>query len=90
MSADDGIYVLKTPTKSENFEYRVAWAQAIENVEIPPADQQQKYMKMLFGKSEVYHDEDVALLTAAKMLKNCQYPPEYGMKIIEVNVPFPS
>lgn len=72
MSADNGVYILKTPRRDwpERFEYRVAHAQAIENViqqNASWADIQPAYAIMYFGDSTVFDHKADALLEAGIM-----------------------
>lgn len=95
MSADDGVYVLETPTTDgKGFEYRVTHAMAIENIhwdevegeqdEIVPT-QAQNY----WGESEVYTDKGQALVAAHDLAnKSKPWYPEYGVNLIHWNQPF--
>lgn len=81
MSADNGIYILKTP-KDEGFEYRVAELQAIENLnydeEAPDAESCEKYNQYLhtpcakciaWDKKYNSEDKDVLIRNARRMWK---------------------
>lgn len=96
MSADNGVYILKTsrrddPTKSE---YRVAHAQAIENVTQQDAfwaDIQPAYAVSIFGSSVVFDNKADALIEAGSIedeILSDEFCPilEYG--ICEVELPF--
>lgn len=98
MSADNGIYILRTPmwpikkgifyqNIHGSFEYRVAHCQAIENI-----DYSDLYMPLLFGKSKVFYKEDEAFEEASRMEKeilenDCVL--EYGICQIERGKYFP-
>lgn len=88
MSADNGIYILKTPSypiKKDNcytnrgsyYEYRVAYAMAIDNV-----DYSDLYLPALFGNSPVFQKEDEAWNYAKQLEEDCDYL-EYGICLIE-------
>ncbi len=96
MSADNGIYILKTPRRDDptKSEYRVAHAQAIENVternafwvEVQPA-----YAVMVFGNSTVFDNKSDALVEAGSIEDEIladEFCPilEYG--ICEIQLPF--
>lgn len=100
MSADNGIYILKTPARPVkinncyhnrhgSFEYRVAHAQAIDNV-----DYSDLYLPLIFGASVVHADSDKAMQEAIKleeqMSEEYGFGTEYGVSIIEKNVYFPN
>jgi len=66
MSADNGIYILRTPAppvkegnsyinQHSKYEYRVAHCQAIENI-----DYSDLYLPLLFGGSQIYNEQDAA------------------------------
>ncbi len=96
MSSDNGIYILETPRRDDPklFEYRVAHAQAIENViqqNARWADIQPAYAVLYFGDSTVFDNKSDALLEAGsiedKILEDDFCPiVEYG--ICEVDLPF--
>lgn len=100
MSADNGIYVLSTPTiikgpkgDIEVKEYRVAYAQAIENIYYykkgPLRDAE---LVRYFGESKVYHSRIDALVfahnKARQIVEECGIL-EYGVSEIEWPDPFP-
>lgn len=99
MSADNGIYILKTPArpiKNGNtytnqhgkFEYRVAHCQAIDNIEYSDL-----YLAVLFGDCEVLDDHHKALTKASKMADEILdegLPLEYGITNIEKDIRFPN
>lgn len=63
MSADNGIYIAKFPDG-----YRVAHAQAIEDVDYYPegSTERKGVLKLIFGKSEVYATLEEARTEAYK------------------------
>ena len=89
MSADNGIYILKSPDPQnpDKFVWRVANAQAIENLDYGDVPEKLKYIGYVFGKSEVYTDEDAAIKVAIEMVKSCYT--EYGMNFVEVDFVIP-
>lgn len=96
MSADNGIYILKTPRRDNptKSEYRVAHCQAIDNVcerNAFWADIQPAYAVMYFGNSTVFDDKSDALLEAGSIedeILSDEFCPvlEYG--ICEIELPF--
>lgn len=100
MSADNGIYILKTPAPAikkgdaytnqhGKFEYRVAHTQAIENI-----DYCHFYIPIIFGDCVVFTSKDAAEDEAFRMEKeiiNGDFPVlEYGISSIEKPFPFPN
>jgi hypothetical protein len=75
MSADNGIYIVKFPDG-----YRVAHAQAIENIDYDPAGSElrKNYLSQTFGRSKVFADKSAALLAAHEMADECSIL-EYGV-----------
>jgi len=68
MSADNGIYILETSGP----EYRVAYAQAIDNITYHPdrSDSQgwnEKQVRLYFSDSEVFNTEEEAFAEAQKI-----------------------
>lgn len=96
MSADNGVYILKTPRRDDptKSEYRVAHCQAIENVIEPNAfwaEVQPAYTVLRFGNSTVFDNEADALLEAGSIedeILSDEFCPilEYG--ICEIQLPF--
>ncbi len=100
MSADNGIYILKTPSATSLgiqltfFEYRVIHAQAIGNIHytpevfIPEIDKPINALELIryFGKAKVLGERGASLL-AEKMEKEIGYL-EYGVCSISLNKPF--
>lgn len=101
MSADNGIYVIKTKRTAkegpkghwtngkdkENFVYRVAHAQAIDNLDWYKEKQPYNlgaYMVSVWGESEVFTDESTALISAHKLAKTVHYT-EYGVNLIDMS-----
>jgi hypothetical protein len=90
MSADNGIYILKTrePGTLYTSEYRVVYAAAIENIYGPYNTKTEKYSMdekgicQYFGKSKVYPFGDLAW-TAAKALASQYEFLEYGISTIK-------
>lgn len=88
MSADNGVYILKTPrwpVKEGNyytnqhgkFDYRVAHCQAIDNI-----DYSDLYLPCYFGNSQVHDNEDDAWKEARQIAEDVDFL-EYGVSIIE-------
>jgi len=88
MSADNGIYILRTPTKGgDGFEYRVAHAQAIENLNYAGVVGDW-YTVVYFGNSEVHTGENSAFVAAAKEYEAHGWT-EYGICSIKRDEEFP-
>lgn len=88
MSADNGVYILKTPSwpirdhegytnQHGKFDYRVAHCGAIDNL-----DYSDLYLACYFGNSPILHDEDEAWKVARRMAETI-VPLEYGISVIE-------
>ncbi|MCB9819885.1 hypothetical protein H6796_01105 [Candidatus Nomurabacteria bacterium] len=106
MSADDGIYILTTKgTEQKPLEYRVAWAQAIENLLDPDTGFSSWYAIDIFGKSNVHSSLNEALEEAVGLLRDLQledsvvedgelvyvWVPEYGIQVEDFSdYPFPN
>lgn len=97
MSADNGIYILQTPTGSvlcpKVFEYRVVHAQAIDNIYWQHTKGNPKQVVSYFGKCEVFTNEGEARKLAFKMeeeVLNDDFCPvlEYGINTITLPHPF--
>lgn len=96
MSADNGVYILKTPARPiqhglgfyinqhGKFEFRVAHCQAIDNI-----DYSDLYMPLLFADSEVFESKEQALEEARKIYDSLDIC-EYGICTIEKDVIFPN
>lgn len=90
MSANNGIYILKTPIGDGDFEYRVAHCQAIENI----TDEHSLaiyHAVLYFGNSMVYKDVDIARAAAFTLEGNISFL-EYGISSITPGFdgPFPT
>lgn len=99
MSADNGVYILRTPRKmkknddnsyssQKGYEYRVTHCQAIDNV-----DYSDLYMPLLFGKSKVHFDIADAQAEARKMADGILEDDgilEYGIWMITKECQFPN
>lgn len=98
MSADNGIYILKT-TRSRKYEgiasvkcepypvYRVAYANAIDNFDYYKNNYPYNlgaYMKDVWGDSLVYINENTAVIAANEKLKQVGYT-EYGIQHIDAS-----
>lgn len=92
MSADNGIYILRTmapPVKvphgstyafenqHDKHHYRVAYCSAIDNL-----DYSDIYMPILFGKSKIFLDEKEAWDEARVLMNEVGYT-EYGICLID-------
>lgn len=75
MSADNGIYMLKSKDG-----YRVIKASAIENVWLNYDELDPNYLKKYFGKAEVFIDRSKAFDEALRL--ESQGTTEYGIKTI--------
>jgi hypothetical protein len=96
MSADNGIYVLKTIRNRRNegtawvqsephFVYRVAHTSAIENFEWYKENKPYNlgaYMVEVWGKSKVYTDSNQAIAEALKLAESIENL-EYGVSVID-------
>lgn len=87
MSADNGIYILvtKSATSRTGKEYRVIYAQAIDNMEFGKTQEEKEYSLVCsFGnpKTALFQVRDAAILHAHEMAKNYSYL-EYGVREID-------
>ena len=96
MSADNGVYILKTiKENSNNFEYRVAHAQNIEDVtpNIKYEDLHRCSMVYIFSRSKIFTDKKEADIEAKKIydeIMNSDCPiVEHGICIVNVDEVFP-
>lgn len=92
MSADNGIYILKTPNfKTGYTEFRVAHCQAIENINYP--DSEDKYLRMYFESSKIFTDQNNAFIEAQEIyneIMKSDFPIiEYGIQFITLDKEFP-
>lgn len=100
MSADNGIYILKTkaaePLIDSDFEYRVIEAGAIENLYFDPITGREgkspipEELYAYFGKEQVFRYERDAWNLAEEMLEACPLV-EYGICVLDhSDIVFPS
>lgn len=90
MSADNGIYILRTP-KGNGFEYRVANLQCIENYtwdrdhncESDNPDVHIENARTMWGNCKAFYSQQEALLEADKLLRE-SYICEYGICSIKI------
>lgn len=83
MSADNGIYILKT-TDNEKETYRVAHAQAIDNFGWYEQNEPEKfadYIKQVWGKSPTFFSIEKAYMYARELAQKYFYI-EYGIQEI--------
>lgn len=94
MSADNGVYILATSRGRGKREYRVAHAQAIDNLTDEPdyplhnPQLSEDYAVGLFGKCRVFTDQRIAEGYAIRMLEEIEQGSgvcEYG--IVQLNHP---
>ena len=89
MSADNGIYILKTKaSKGKGHEYRVSHAQAIENVyyDVSSGEQWENFIPerafQYFSEAKVLTDSKTALWTAHTLAETYSVL-EYGVSILD-------
>lgn len=100
MSADNGVYIGRFPT-DEGFEYRVAYAQAIENTdyrdymrwmrcdEEAARREAAESILLTFGARKVFVTEEDAWKEAALIHGKMEWT-EYGVSLLEFDRPFPT
>ncbi len=96
MSADNGVYLLKTPTLAGVFEWRVIHAQAIDNIFYDEAEHGEgnpKYVVDYFGEAPVFEKHTQALAFASQIYDDIMNDDwggivEYGICGIELPHPF--
>lgn len=95
MSADNGIYILKSP-KGDGFEFRIIHAQAIENIEYEPDREgyNTQELKRYFGKAKVFDNKEGAWKLAFEIEQDIlsdDFCPilEYGISSISLPFEFP-
>ena len=93
MSADNGIYILKTLSQSgRGSEYRIGYAAAIDNLTQPDRHEADKCARQIFGESMVLNTykgaQSVAKGIHYDLVKSGIYI-EYGIVLIELSKPFP-
>jgi hypothetical protein len=64
MSADNGIYIGKFPTKEGSFKFFVIEASAIDNVYYGPIEKQDTYRKELFSVGTSFINKEMAIAWA--------------------------
>lgn len=90
MSADNGVYILTTRSSdpSREYEYRVAYATAIENCYDPDPEYRSGIIKQIFGNKKVMYNLPTAKKVANRLydkLKNeSGWDIEYG--VIQLSV----
>lgn len=94
MSADNGIYILRTNKPyirdgnalypQEGYEYRVAHCQNIEDI-----DYSDLYLPVLFGDSHIFYSYIQAWEYATDLSQNYDYL-EYGISSVHKEVIFPN
>ena len=98
MSADNGVYILKTKGWKGKMEYRITHAQAIENLwyepDFPPGDPKglnKDDAQCTFGKSRVFTDLKLAQGYAMRIRDEGGYLVlEYGIQVLDFShIPFP-
>ena len=92
MSADNGVYILRSPIRPNlsGYEYRVAHAMAIDNISYEPNKEEfnTEELKRYFGKCSVFYDRTLALLSADKIAQTSEIL-EYGIQFINLPFVFP-
>ena len=95
MSADNGIYILKTPHrfKKDVFEWRVAECMNSEDFTLDALGGEPlwnlSYVWNYFSKCEVYTSGEAALQQALALYEKCTIC-EYGIRPITMDQPFPT
>ena len=89
MSADNGVYILKTPDGKNGFEYRVVHAQAIDNIYWEHPDGNPEQVVNYFGKCQVFKNGSDAFNKANDLVKEIisdEFCPilEYGVSQISL------
>lgn len=91
MSADNGIYILKSPVENGNgFEFRVIEAQAIENV-MDSDGVNSEYLIKYFGEAEVLNEQQAhekAFQMEQEIYKSEIPILEYGIRTITIGKSF--
>lgn len=92
MSANNGIYVLKSPVHPDfiEFEYRVLHAMSIENINYEPDIEgfNTGQLKRYFGQCIVFYDRVEALIEADGIAQRYEVL-EYGIQFISLPFVFP-
>lgn len=89
MSADNGVYIAKFPLVNGGFEYRVAHAMAIENVDCDIEQMQDVYRVLIWGDAESFSDETEAW-NQARLLASEYEILEYGVQQLTFDRPLPA
>jgi len=90
MSADNGIYILQSPTESGSLEYRIAHLQAIENHSFYGENGEKElcaYELLRWGNSKCYKSKSQALNNAHDLAETKPIL-VYGVKIIKSPIQF--
>jgi len=92
VSADNGIYVLKTPTENGEEEFRVIHAQAIENLWDENEEGNPEQVISYYGKARVFHNKEDASKEIKHLYDEIMSNPfcpilEYG--ICDISLPHP-
>lgn len=80
MSADNCIAVGEFPTKDGGKEYRVAHAQAVENLDFGGQEEQDYTRVCYFGDAKVFGDEELAMEEAERLAEATPVL-EYGIQL---------
>lgn len=92
MSADNGVYILKSPVHPDlgEFEYRVSYAMAVENINYKPNREgfNTEELKKYFGKCSVFYNRTEAIVFADEIAQTCEIL-EYGIQSISLPFVFP-
>ena len=89
MSADNGIYIAKFPDG-----YRVAYAQAIENIDYYPvgSKKRKKMLKRYFGRSPIFKKKKKAWEYASKIYDDMEKDEKengmFGVFILEYGISY--
>lgn len=92
MSANNGVYILKSPVHpdADVFEYRVVHAMSIENITNEPDTKgfNTEQLRRYFSKCVVFHNKTMALCVADEVVQECGFV-EYGIQSISLPFCFP-
>jgi len=96
MSADNGVYILRSPAADNEFDYRVVHASAIDNITYEPDKKgfNTEQVMAYFGGAKVFHDNPAAMAEASYIADTVMadgFCPilEYGIQTIHLPFPFP-
>lgn len=88
MSADNGVYILESPTKDgKGKEYRVSYCNGLRDLD--DKRNGKNYQVLSFGECDVILNETEALIEAVTQYKNYGSPIEYGIQFLSTQYPFP-